>query len=199
MFIGFFFLDLYLHQPFKTLTRMKRILIFFSITLLCTTCSELDKFEGVPIRQYAYEVIDFSSHYTSLPYYTAYEALGEENVYPNYGDLEYSWASLTPDGQREFIVLGFETPQTIHTIEIFETYNPGAIDTVFIRNESTGEWRKVYSKPARTDLPPQARIFAIYFQETTFLVDAIRLALNSPAVPGWNEIDAVAIGGQRKK
>ncbi|MBX2969465.1 MAG: hypothetical protein KF803_08830 [Cyclobacteriaceae bacterium] len=177
---------------------MKRILIFFSITLLCATCSELDKFEGVPIRQYAHEVIDFSSQYSSTSW-AATKALGEENVYPNHEDNTNAWASYTTDGQREFIVLGFETPQTVHTIEIYETYNPGAIDTVFIRNESTGEWRKVYSKPARTDLPLESRIFAIYFQETTFLADAIRLALNSPAVPGWNEIDAVAIGGQRKK
>jgi hypothetical protein len=177
---------------------MKRIVFFFFITLLFSTCSEVEFLKGVPIRQYASEVIDFSSHYTNLPHYTAYEALGEENVFPNYGDLEFSWAPLTQDNQREFIVLGFETPQTIHTIEIYETYNPGAIDTVFVRNEGTGEWRKVYSKPARTDLPLESRVFAIYFQETTFLVDAIRLALNSPAVPGWNEIDAVAIGGQRK-
>lgn len=177
---------------------MKRIVFFFFIALLFSTCSEVEFINGVPSRQYANTVIDFSSQYSSNSW-AANKALGEENVYPGYGDNTNAWASYTTDEQREFIVLGFETPQTIHTIEIFETYNPGAIDTVFIRNEATGQWRKVYSKPARTDLPPESRIFAIYFQETTFLVDAIRLALNSPAVPGWNEIDAVAIGGQRKK
>jgi hypothetical protein len=34
--------------------------------------------------------------------------------------------------------------------------------------------------------------------ETPFFADAIRIAINSPKVEGWNEIDAVAITGQRK-
>jgi len=177
---------------------MKKTLLLLFIGSAILKCSNVDEFKGVKIRQYASSVIDYSSHYTSLPGYTVYEALGEENVYPNYGDLQKSWAPLTPDGQREYIVLGFEPHQTIHTIEIFETYNPGAIDTVFIRNANSGKWEKIYSKPAQTDLPKESRIFSIYFRETTYLVDAIRLALNSPAVAGWNEIDAVAISGQRE-
>ncbi|MBL7844704.1 MAG: hypothetical protein JNK44_12620 [Cyclobacteriaceae bacterium] len=177
---------------------MKKILLLLFIGLFFLKCSNVEEFSGIKIRQYASSVIDYSSHYTALPGYTVFEALGEENVYPNYGDLEKSWAPLTQDNQREYIVLGFEPYQTIHTIEIYETYNPGAIDTVFIRNAHTKKWEKIYAKPARTDLPKASRIFSIYFRETTYLVDAVRLALNSPAVEGWNEIDAVAISGQQE-
>ncbi|MBX2945639.1 MAG: hypothetical protein KF725_07375 [Cyclobacteriaceae bacterium] len=176
---------------------MKKTLLLLFISLTFSRCSNVEEFKGIKNRQFASSVIDFSSHYTAVPGYTAVEALGENDVYPNYGDLPKAWSPLTQDNQREYLVLGFNPVQTVHTIEIYETYNPGAIDTIYIRHADTKKWEKVYSKPARTDLPAAARIFTIYFRETTYLVDAVRLALNSPAVEGWNEIDAVAISGQR--
>jgi len=38
-----------------------------------------------------------------------------------------------------------------------------------------------------------ACFFTVTFPETRFPVDAIRMDLDSPAVPDWNEIDAVRI------
>lgn len=178
------------------------------IVLIFTTgCFEVFEFTGVPIRQYADQVISFSSQYNlSNPgYWYATQALGRENVYPNYQDSRNAWSPLTADGQREYLVLGFDTIQTVITIQIYETWYPGSIDTVYLRNADTGKWKLIYSKPAETDLPEEARIKSIFLVETPYLVDAIRLAINSPAVSsdpsisGWNEIDAIAITGQRKK
>jgi hypothetical protein len=95
--------------------------------------------------------------------------------------------------------LGLDTPQTAKTIEIYETYNPGAVDSIFVRRLDSGEWIKVYSKPVRDDLAKEARVFSIFLNEATYLVDAIRIAINSPAVAGFNEIDAVAITGEREE
>lgn len=155
-------------------------------------------FVGVPIRQYPSQVIAKSSEFSTSSW-SAKRALGAENVYPNYGDNSNAWSPATEDGQREFLVLGLTTPQTAKTIEIFETWYPGAIDTVYVRIVDTGQWKKIYSKPAIEDLPDEARIFSIFMDETTYLIDAIRIAINSPAVAGWNEIDAVAISGQREE
>ncbi len=195
---------------------MKKTLLLLFISSAVFNCSNVEEFEGVSIRQYADNVIDFSSEWSPSPgVWSAARALGKENVYDEskpqngYGDNTNAWSSATADDQREYLVLGFDTLQTVHTIEIYETYFPGAIDTVYVRNASTQQWEKVYAKPAITDLPEVARIFSIYFRETTYLVDAIRIAINSPAVTdqldengneifGWNEIDAVAIGGQRE-
>jgi hypothetical protein len=131
--------------------------------------------------------------------WSAAQAPGEENVYPDHGNFKKAWASLKEDENREFLVLGLDIPQTAKTIETYETYNPGAIDSVFIRHSDTGQWIKVYSKPVDTDIAQQKRIFSIFLNETPFLVDAIRIAVNSPAVEGRNEIDAVAIKGQREE
>jgi hypothetical protein len=197
---------------------MKRIVFFFFIALLFSTCSEVEFIKGVPIRQYADFVIDFSSEWNPSPNnWSSSRILGKENVYNEalpkngYGDNTNAWSPYTRDDQREHIVVGFDTLQTVHTIEIYETWHPGAIDSVLLRKADTQEWIRVYSKPAPTTFITEARIFSIYIQETTFLVDAIRIALDSEIdaqkrdsnneiiTDGWNEIDAVAITGQRKK
>jgi len=176
---------------------MKKTLLLLFIGSAILKCSNVDEFNGVPFRQYADFVIDFSSQYTTTNW-SANQVLGKENVFPIYDDDSRAWSPATLDGQREYLVLGFDTLQTVHTIEIYETWYPGAIDTVYLRNANTQEWQRVYSKPVILDLPEEARIFTIYMRETTYLIDAIRLAINNPEVNGWNEIDAVAIGGQRE-
>lgn len=174
------------------------------ILIFTAGCYELTEFDGVPIRQYADHIIAFSSQF-SPTLWSADRALGKENVYPNYGDNTNAWAQSTADNNREYLTVGFDTAQTIITIQIYETWFPGSIDTVYLRNSETGKWKVIYSKPAETNLPDQARIKSIFLVETPYLVDAIRIAMNSPAVSddpdihGWNEIDAIAITGQRKE
>jgi len=177
---------------------MRKPLLLLFVSLLLCTCSEVDEFNGIAIRQYADVILNYSSQYASGNY-SANQILGKENVYPDYGDKIKAWASDEPDNQREYLIIGFDTVQTVKIIEIFETYNPGAVDSVSLRNADTQKWNRIYSKPAVTTLPAESRIFSIYIDETTFLVDAIRISLNSPEVAGWNEIDAVAITGQRKQ
>ncbi len=174
-----------------------KVKILVLVVMLCISCSDFELFKGVKISQYAATVLRFSSQYSSNNW-SATKALGEQDVFPNYGDNPRAWASLTENGQREFLELGFETTQTVRTIQIYETYNPGAIDTVYLRNSTSKKWIKVYAKPAVTNLPEESRIFTIQLIETEYFADAIRLAINSPEVSGWNEIDAVAVTGQRK-
>lgn len=142
-------------------------------------------------RQYATQIYNYSSQYT-LDLWGALQILGKPNVYPAYGDLVMAWASSSSDAQREFLELGFKYPQRINYIDIYETFSPGAIDSVFVKDDF-GVWQPVYSAIASA-APPEARILHITFPGTTYTVQQVRIALNSPAVPNWNEIDAVAIG-----
>lgn len=144
--------------------------------------------------RYASSVIAFSSEYNSTSW-SASQLLGQPNVYPNYGDIAGAWASTTQDGQREFLVLGFSDPGPIQSIAIYETYNPGAVDTIYVKNPGTGQWQVVWSGTA-TAASPQARIVVANFTMTSFNVSEVRIAINSPTVSGWNEIDAVGISSQ---
>ena len=142
--------------------------------------------------RFANSVTEFSSQNSNV-LFSAIQALGTPNVFPAYATSPNAWISNSPDGQREFLVLGFSNPAPINYIDIFETLNPGAVDAVLVKNPTSGLFVSVYSAPL-TATPAEARINRINFPLTTFDVSEIRIELNSAAVNGYNAIDAVAIG-----
>ena len=145
-------------------------------------------------QQFASKVLGFSSQNNNVGF-TAKQVLGTPNVYPNYGVSTNAWISNTPDGQREYLVLGFANAQAINFVDIYETANTGAVDTVFVKNPTTLAWDMVYNRTA-TAAPPTlvAKKTRIGFPITAYAVSEIRLAINSQVVAGYNTIDAVSIG-----
>lgn len=139
---------------------------------------------------FADSLIDYSTQW-STPNWAAFQVLGYVNTYPAYGDIITAWASSTADTQREFLELHFNNPMPVDSISIYETYNAGSIDTIYVRNPSTFLWEIVYSGTASA--VAGAQIFSVSFPMTAFAVSDVRIAMNSPAVPSWNEIDAVAV------
>jgi len=141
--------------------------------------------------RWATRVLGFSSQYTT-DNWSAAQALGQPNTYPNYGDIITAWASADPDAPNEFLELGFDAPAPINSISIYETLAPGAVTKISVRDPGTGSWVEVWSGSA-TPAGDASRVFTVTFPLTSFPVDAVRIDLNSPAVPDWNEIDAVSI------
>lgn len=120
------------------------------------------------------------------------QALGIPDVYPGHEDSDQAWASGTEDAAREYIELGYSDPIQVETIAIVETYNPGAVDKVLLRDASNNQWNEVWTGTPSVE-PEAARIFFISIAKPPYLVNGVRVELASSAVPGWNEIDAVAI------
>jgi len=146
-----------------------------------------------PTTVWANSVIGFSSEYSSGDgFYDAIQALGAPDTYPSYGDIATAWASASADGQREFLELGFPVTSPATEIQIFETLSPGAVDQVWVRNAANHTWQNVWYGIAAA-APEVARIFSVSFANPGFAIDGVRIELDSPAVPGWNEIDAVGI------
>jgi hypothetical protein len=151
---------------------------------------------GASNSRWAARVLGFSSEYTfSGPTnWHALQALGQPNTYPNYGDIITAWASLSADDQIEFLELGYDNPAPIDTVSIYETWHPGAVNKISVRNPNTGLWAEVWSGTA-APAGSTSRIFTVTFPLTSFPVDAVRVDIDSPAVRSWNEIDAVNISG----
>ncbi len=169
------------------------------ITGKLTLCpSESNLLTAVAIdKRFANKVIDFSSQHAAQVY-SASNALGSPDVYPAYGLNGNSWTSASADSAannnngREYLVLQFPNPGHINFIEIFQTLNPGAIDSVYVKDPVNG-YVNVYTHTAEPE-DTVASIKRIDFAETSFDVSEVRIALNSKAVAGFNTIDAVAIG-----
>jgi hypothetical protein len=141
-----------------------------------------------PAPIWAATVRGFSSQYTDSSWAAA-RVLGPPDVYPAGGDNANAWASRDADAPTEFLEVGFDTPHRLRGVDIFETYNPGAVTHVEVIT-ADGAHRVVYDGVARAmNVPSYQRSLA--FACTDQKVVAVRVTLASQAVPGWNEIDAI--------
>jgi hypothetical protein len=166
---------------------MPRFRLFVLLFITCCISGPL-----MAQLRYADSVITFSSQYGSAAW-SAARILGAPDTYPRYGDINTSWSPRNKDSGREFIELYFSNPAPVSSIAIYETYNPGAVDTIYVKNPSTKKWEIVWFGTATALKIPVSRIFTVSFPQTTFNVSQVRIAINATAVPGWNEFDAVAL------
>jgi hypothetical protein len=113
------------------------------------------------------------------------------------GDIVTAWASRTDDGQPEWLLLRFAKPVRPSGLLIYETYNPGAVHRVSLF-QADGTEIVAWSGEDPTPPGSEKGISAIPLK-ADFLVDQVRIHLDSPAVKGWNEIDAVGLRGLERK
>lgn len=124
--------------------------------------------------------------------YSAKQATGEPNVEAA-ADNPLAWASMDPDGGEETIELIFDHPVRPTGVNIYESFNPGAITRVEAQDLDSEAWETLWEGDSATDELMQ--VFSPSFDEPSFHTQRIRLTLDTSVVPGWNEIDAVQLLG----
>jgi hypothetical protein len=140
---------------------------------------------------FASDIISFSSRQSATDGSPS-KATGKPDVYPAYGANQNAWRPLSENAGREYLTLSFNQQRPVNGIAIYETFNPGSIDTVYIRNAQNGEWTLIWSGVA-SRLNPVSNIFQIEFPLTSYPVDAVKICMNTGAVNGFNQIDAVGL------
>ena len=109
------------------------------------------------------------------------------------GDINTAWASKSQDKQNEWLIVEFPSVKTVASIHIHETHNPGAvfqIDSVDWQGNETSIWKG--TDPTARNTGCGVSVIAL---TTPVKTRRIKIHIDSVAVPGWNEIDAVAIIG----
>jgi len=119
------------------------------------------------------------------------QATGAPDTWPKSGDIGTAWASKTPDGQPEWIELGYRTPLKPTALLIYETFNPGAVNRVTAIG-ADGKETELWSGADPTPVGSEKGISVIPIRPASEL-SRIRVYLDSQKVPGWNEIDAVGL------
>jgi hypothetical protein len=123
------------------------------------------------------------------PHWGADEATGAPDT-TGFGDLRTAWASQTADGQREWLMLEFDETIPVE-VHIYETHCPGAVDKIArvnILGQESVLWQGADPTPATA--PGGVSKIPVSGAPATRL---LKIYLDSPAVHGWNEIDAVAL------
>ncbi len=110
---------------------------------------------------------------------------------PAAGDQSTAWASQTQDGQPEWLLLEYAVAVQPRCVLVYETYNPGALQSIAVIKPDGSE-QQVWTgaDPVR---PGQGKGVSAVAIQTAFKVKRVKLYLDSPAVQGWNEIDAVGL------
>ncbi len=107
------------------------------------------------------------------------------------GDIVTAWASLTPDGQDEWLLLEYAEPVVPAAVLVHETYNPGALCRVTafrLNGEEVEVWK------GKDPTAPEAGVGVSEIAiDKPFKTNRVKLTIDSKAVPGWNEIDAVGL------
>jgi hypothetical protein len=138
---------------------------------------------------WASTVRGFSSQYSPTSW-SAHQALGAPNVFPGSGDNVSAWASLGADDRDEWLEVGFDQPRAISGVEIFETYNPGAVERVELITQS-GRVIETQVAAIAPGLASAKRTASV--QCTSEPIVAVRVHVASVEVAGWNEIDAIGV------
>jgi hypothetical protein len=134
------------------------------------------------------------------------------------GDIVTAWASQSPDGQPEWLMLEYDDFVEPTAVLVYETYNPGALVRVTAftpEGEEVELWKGVDPTPPDSgmgvsEIPVKATAEKKNIQrgsptepeppaKATFKTNRIKLYIDSPNFPGWNEIDAVGIRDKSKK
>jgi hypothetical protein len=118
------------------------------------------------------------------------QVLGRPNT-TGAGDIPTAWASALQDSGPEWIIAEFPKSIDVTSIVVHETYNPGAlvrIDSVSAAGAKTKLWSGIDPTP-----PGAPRGVSTITLPRPVRTRRIQLYLDSVAVPGWNEIDAIGI------
>ncbi|HKB16971.1 MAG TPA: hypothetical protein VKF62_12975 [Planctomycetota bacterium] len=118
------------------------------------------------------------------------QATGQPDT-PTAGDHASAWASLTPDGGNEWLLLEFPEAAQPSGVRVHESYNPGAVTQASVLH---ADGREEFVWAGADPTPPGAGqgVSWIPFR-TQGKTRKVKLYLNSAGVPGWNEIDAVGL------
>jgi hypothetical protein len=126
------------------------------------------------------------------------QAAGEPDT-PTPGDQVTAWASQSPDGGTEWLVLRYAKPVIPREVDVYESCAPGALVRVTALTDA-GEEVEAWSgtDPSASGPSPHTPGGVAISKvplKVDFATDRIKIYLACDKVPNWNEVDAVGLIG----
>lgn len=123
----------------------------------------------------------------------AVQATGAPDT-PTAGDHDTAWTTHDAQEGLQWLELRYGTAIHATGARIRETNNPGAVARVELR-DMEGRCHEVWKGEDPTRKVPA--FFEVKFDRTPYLVQAVRIYLDTDHVEGWSAIDAVELEGFR--
>jgi hypothetical protein len=126
--------------------------------------------------------------------WSAVQAIGEPDAEAGMDD-PLTWVAEEAESGLQTLTLSYEWPVVPYAVNIYENLNPGAVVSVAAYALEDDVWVTLWEGIADTEGMSSA-VFSPPLAEADFTTDAIRIELDTDAVSGWNEIDAVELFGR---
>ena len=173
---------------------------------------------GAQQVQWASKVIKYTSDLGGKQYGIK-RVLGKPDAFPQAGNSPNAWAPKTALNGWETLVVGFEKPQSVKQIAIFENLNAGCVARIGV-DTGSGKFETVWSRKTNWKTPTFAasipRDRSYYYRrkrrkiegapevinpgiehaildQTVSNVVAVRVEFNFALLPGLKQIDAIGI------
>jgi hypothetical protein len=143
------------------------------------------------IRQWAVTAVA-SSQYDN-PDWAAAQSTGAPDTYPHCGDYRTAWASLDPHGV-DWLELRFAQPVIPRRVNIYETFAPGAVVKIDMRDLQGRQHTVWQGRPQANRACPW--VFSVEVS-ADFRTNVVILRLDQSDHPTWDQIDAVELVGTR--
>lgn len=118
--------------------------------------------------------------------YEAVQATGPANVAKPGMDSALAWCPATEDRGAEWIELRYAQPVSTAEVRIFASFNPGAVVRV-LGGTDAGNLRELWAGSGSLEAIQKLAIAPVAE------ISVVKLELDTAKVPGWNQIDAVAL------
>ena len=115
--------------------------------------------------------------------WSAKQMLGQPDFYPNYGDDGRAWAPSAINNGLQWVELGFEEAVYVESVDIYETFNPGAIVKVELI-DTTGRGHLIWEGKGGS-AGFSARVFSVKNGIVTVPCQRVRITwIPTPSVVG---------------
>lgn len=131
----------------------------------------------------------YKIHYPG-PNWETSQATGPPNT-PGAGDQQTAWASLSADGQKEWLILEYDAAVVPKAVVVHENCSPGALTKV-THFPRFGSEQTLWEGTDPTPVGAASGVSRLPIS-ANIKTGRIKLYIDSAAVPGWNEIDAVGL------
>ena len=128
------------------------------------------------------------------------QAIGNPNTF-SYGDLPTAWATMQIDGPPEWLLLDYDVPVNPARVDVYETYNPGAVVAVWafppgLNASAVSGAELFWSGVDPTNITTTSKPFHVFKDgpaiDIQFVTSRLLIVIDN-SIPGWNEIDAVGL------
>lgn len=179
----------------KTSSILTGLAIILAVAAVAVLLHRLDRLEDrVQRTETALATLDplrrvLASAQPRADAYQPMQATGSPNVPPTSSDSGSSWCPGVEDGGNEWLLLEYPRAIAAGAVEVHANFNPGAVVRVAAVSDEGAE-TEVWSGPAQAE--GAQKITRLPFSRPVS-VRRLKLTIATGAVPGWNEIDAVAL------